>query len=65
LVNIFYRLAFLPPSEVGGWYAPNIKHVTHFADYVLNYYVSEDVDFNLSIWAAEPSDSPRTKNVPE
>jgi len=42
--------------------APNIEHVTHFADYVLNYYVSEDADFYPSIWAVEPSDSPRTTN---
>jgi len=39
--------------------------ITHFADYVLNYYVSEDADFNPSTWAAEPSDSPRTTNGPE
>jgi len=42
-LRYFYGLAFLPPSEVGDGYAqlmsiaPNIEHVTHFADYVLNY----------------------------
>jgi hypothetical protein len=62
---------FLPQSEVGDGYAqlmsiaPNIEHITHFSDYVLNYYVSKDADFNSFIWAAEPSDSPRTTNGPK
>jgi len=44
---------------------PNIERVTHFTDYVLNYCISEYADFHPTIWAAEPSDSPRTTNGPE
>jgi hypothetical protein len=67
-LRYFYGLAFLPPSEVGDGYAQlmsiasNIEHVTNFTDY---YYASENADFKPSIWAAKPSNSPRTTNGPE
>lgn len=66
-----YMLIFLPPTKVGDEFTQlmstthDIEHATNFSNYVLHNYVSENANFLLSMWVAEPSNSLRTTNVPE